>query len=65
MSRRDQAQLLLYCQLSLHFYLLGEPENPVVVWKKLSDQLKKNNMGKQIGVTMKVSFAKVESYKGL
>ena len=41
-ARRDQAlaTIVLSIDPSL-LYLLGEPENPVLVWKKLGDQFQK------------------------
>ena len=42
MTRRDKAlaQIVLSIQPSL-LYLLGDPEDPVVVWKKLENQYQK------------------------
>ena len=42
MTRSDKAlaQIVLSIQFSL-LYLLGDPEDPVVVWKKLEKQYQK------------------------
>ena len=42
MARRERAlaTIVLSIEFSL-LYLIGNPENPVTVWKKLSDQFEK------------------------
>ena len=44
MARRDRAlaTVVLSVDPSL-LYLIGDPENPVLVWKKLSDQFQKKH----------------------
>ena len=49
LARRDRALaiIVLSVQPSL-LYLLGEPEDPVVVWKKLSDQFQKKTWANKL-----------------
>ena len=51
LARRDRALaiIVLSVQSSL-LYLLGEPEDPVVVWKKLSDQFQKKTWANKLGL---------------
>ena len=37
-------------------YLVGDPDDPVVVWQKFSDQFQKKDMGKQIKAKKTTSF---------
>ena len=47
MARRDRALATIVLSVDpTLLYLLGDPENPVIVWKKLSDQFQKKNIGK-------------------
>ena len=44
--RRDKALATIVLSVDpLLLYLIGDPEDPVAVWKKLSDQFQKNNVG--------------------
>ena len=43
MARRDRALATIVLSVDpTLLYLLGDPENPVIVWKKLLDQFQKN-----------------------
>ena len=48
-SRRDEAlaTIVLSVDPSL-LYLIGDPEDPVVVWKKLSDQFQKRTWANKL-----------------
>ena len=49
MTRTDKAlaQIVLFIQPSL-LYLLGDPEDPVVVWKKLENQYQKKTWANKL-----------------
>ena len=60
LARRERslATIILAVEPSL-LYLIGDPEDPVVVWKKLQDQ---ENMGKQVSPAMETSFFTAERW---
>ena len=48
-SRRDKALAIIVLSVDPSLlYLLGDPEDPVAVWKKLLVSVSEENMGKQI-----------------
>ena len=55
MSRRDRtlATIVLAVQPSL-LYLLGDPEDPVAVWKKLMDQFQKKTWANKLELRRKL-----------
>ena len=55
MTRRDKAltQIVLSIQPSL-LYLLGDPEDPVVVWKKLENQYQKKTWANKLELRRKL-----------
>ena len=55
MTRRDRAlaTIVLSVDPSL-LYLLGEPENPMMVWKKLSDQFQKKTWANKLELRRKL-----------
>ncbi len=55
MSRRDRAlaTIVLSVEPSL-LYLLGEPDDPIVVWKKLSDQFQKKTWANKLELRRKL-----------
>ncbi len=55
-SRRDKALAIIV--LSVYpslLYLLGDPEDPVVVWKKLSDQFQKKSWANKLSLTRRLN----------
>ena len=49
-ARRDRALALIVLSVEPSLlYLLGDPEDPVVVWKKLSDQFQKKTWANKGG----------------
>ena len=61
-ARRDQAlaTIVLTVEPSL-LYLIGDPEDPVVVWKKLGS-IPKENLGKQVSFATKTSLLTAERW---
>ena len=61
LSRRDRAlaTIVLSVDPSL-LYLIGDPDDPVVVWNKLADQFQKKDLGKQTSFKTEVIFATFE-----
>lgn len=55
MARRDRglAIVVLSVEPSL-LYLIGDPEDPVVVWKKLSDQFQKKTWENKLELRRKL-----------
>ena len=54
-ARRDQAlaTIVLAVEPSL-LYLIGDPEDPVVVWKKLQDQFQKKTWANKLALRRKL-----------
>ena len=55
-SRRDKALAIIV--LSVHpslLYLLGDPEDPVAVWKKLSDQFQKKSWANKLSLRRRLN----------
>ena len=55
MSRRDRAlaTIVLSVETSL-LYLIGDPEDPVAVWKKLQDQFQKKTWANKLELRRKL-----------
>ena len=50
-ARRDRALALIVLSIEPSLlYLLGEPDNPVTVWKKLSDQFQKKTWANKLSL---------------
>ena len=68
-ARRDRALALIVLTLEPSLlYLIGEPEDPVVVWKKLSDQFQKRlgRINWNFGANSMHSVSRKEGlYKGI
>ncbi len=66
MSRRDRslATIVLSVEPSL-LYLLGEPENPVTVWKKLSDQFQKKTWANKLELRRKLYSLRLKEGKSV
>ena len=45
---------LSFCQLTSLLYLVGNPEDPVVVWKKLADQFEKKTWATRLDLRRKL-----------
>ncbi|CAB4025499.1 Hypothetical predicted protein [Paramuricea clavata] len=55
-SRRDKPLAIIV--LSVHpslLYLLGDPEDPVAVWKKLSDQFQKKSWANKLSLRLRLN----------
>ena len=63
-ARKDRAlaTVVLSVNTSL-LYLLGEPEDPVVMWKKLGDQFEKKTWGYSVGLASQTALTKVEKWR--
>ena len=56
-ARRDRALAIIGLSVEpTLLYLLGDPDDPVAVWKKLCDHFQKENLGQQTGVKEEALF---------
>ena len=61
MTRRDRALALIVLSIEPSLlYLLGDPEDPVVVWKKLSDQFQKKTWANKLGLRRRLYSLKLK-----
>ena len=55
-SRRDKALAIIVLSVDPSLlYLLGDPEDPVAVWKKLSDQFQKKTWANKLSLRRRLS----------
>ena len=60
-TRRDPALALIVLSVEPSLlYLLGEPEDPVTVWKKLSDQFQKKTWENKLGLRRRLYSLKLK-----
>ena len=60
-ARRDRALALIVLSVEPSLlYLLGDPEDPVVVWKKLSDQFQKKTWANKLGLRRRLYSLKLK-----
>ena len=61
MTRRDRALALIVLSIEPSLlYHLGDPEDPVVVWKKLSDQFQKKTWANELGLRRRLYSLKLK-----
>ena len=59
-GRRDRALALIVLSVEPSLlYLIGEPEDPVVVWKKLSEQFQKKTWANKLGLRRRLYALKL------
>lgn len=63
-TRKDRAlaTIVLSVDPSL-LYLVGDPEDPVAVWKKLGDQFQKKDVGNETGLATQTALSATEGRK--
>ena len=60
-ARRDRALALIVVSIEPSLlYLLGEPDDPVAVWKKLSDQFQKKTWVNKVGLRRRLYSLKLK-----
>ena len=60
-ARRDRALVIIVLSVDPSLlYLLGEPENPGTVWKKLANQFQKKALSKKTGRETQIKQSKTQ-----
>ena len=60
-ARRDRAQAIIVSSVeSSLLYLIGDPEDPVAVWRKLSDQFQKKTWANKLQLRRKLHFCSIK-----
>ena len=60
-SRKDKALAIIVLAIEPKLlYLIGNPEDPVVVWKKLTNQFQKKTWANKLELRRKLFFLRLE-----